>query len=126
MRGARTCAARFTACPQSFKLLYVRAVPQHDFQQLACRFGGIYVPLEALLYEKREPARMVDVRVSYNYTVNLAGVEWKGLAKPIVAALLQATVNKNPFAAGLNTMATPGHFPRRTIKANFHVASILL
>jgi hypothetical protein len=99
----------------------MRAVPQHDFKQLACRFGGIYAPLEALLYEKREPARMVDVRVSYNYTVNLAGVEWKGLTKSIIAALLQAAVNKNPPAAALNTMATPCHFPRRTIKTNFHI-----
>jgi len=68
---------------------------------------------------------MVDMRVRHNDMIDFTGVKRKTLAVPVVGALLQATVDKDPASVYLYAVATPGDFPGSPIKAKFHDVNIL-
>jgi hypothetical protein len=103
-----------------FGFLYERAIPQHNLQQLASRLRSINCTLKPLLDKQRKPARMVNMRMSYDNSIDFSRMKRKSLPKLALTTLLQPALNQNLLPINLNAETTTGNLPRRTIEHKPH------
>jgi hypothetical protein len=69
--------------------LALRRVEQDDLAQLAGGFGAVHPALEPLLYDPRQKADVIEMRMCEHHDVKRLHIEWR--RRPIeLAELLQA------------------------------------
>ena len=78
-RAAFPPSGVLTVLPFRFLFVDVSAVLQHDIQQVCSRICAVDLALESSLYEKRDPAAVVDVRMAQDEVLYLGRIKRKRL-----------------------------------------------
>ena len=96
---------------------------EHDAQQVGGGFLRVDGPTKPAFHQHREPAAMVDMRVTQHHRVERGGVETEsfGIARLVgLAALDHAAVQQQPVARREHLVAGTGDFAGRTMEDNPH------
>ena len=120
LHGRVAAALILSRLPLGVRLLDPRAVHQHDLQKVAGRPRGIDRPLVAVFHQQRQPPAVVGVGVGHTYRIDRRRIKEQLVFVIHIAALLQAAVDEDVFAAGGQTVAAAGHDPCRSPKTQFH------
>ena len=103
------------------RLLDVRRVAQHNAQKLPRQTGGHDAALIPQLDKQGQASRMVNVGMGDNHIVDFPRMKPELSIVDLVLALLQAAVNENALAAGIQTVTTAGDGLGRSVKCQFHI-----
>ena len=120
----------WAACPQVLPVLILRvglldmgAVDEHDLHQAGGNPGGPDLAGKPLPHQQGDPAGVVNVRVGDEDIVNGVGGEGQFPVIRLVAALLEAAVDQNPFPVYLQAVAAASDALIRSKKAQLHVGT---
>ena len=117
------CTLALLVGPLGVALLNVGAVHQHDVHQLGGQPGGIHLTGVAHFIKERNSSGVVDVGMGGEHIIHLAGMERQLVVVDLIPALLQAAVDEDALAAGLQTMTAAGNGTGSTIKRQLHGSS---
>ena len=65
--------------PFSFLFVDVSAVQQHDPQQVRSRIRAVDLPFEPSLHKKRDPAAVIDMRMTQDHALDLCRIKGEQL-----------------------------------------------
>jgi len=105
-------------------LLEIGRIEDHEIGKLARGGGGHDRALEAALAKERQPAAMVEMGMGQKHAIDRGGVEAEGLGILEVerpAALMEAAIDQDALAGGLDQMARAGDVLGRAVKRYSHL-----
>ena len=104
---------RLAVLPLCFKFLYMRGIQEHDAAQRGGSPRRKDLSLEALLVQKRQQSRVIDMRVRQEYHVNVSHGNRDGFVLIQVRSLFHTTVDQNLFSACIKIVTASRHFMSR-------------
>jgi hypothetical protein len=121
--NAAAAPGSFTVGPLRFHFLNMRAVEEHDVQQIHCRLSAVHGAGEAVPNHARQQAAVVDMGMGEQDEVQFCGPIRFGIKVTFFnqgIALMHAAVNGKAYSRRLNDLAGTRDGMGRAQKLNFH------
>ena len=106
--------------PFGFLFLDMGRIFKHDVAEVGCRIRRIDRPGETVFVQMRDPARMVDMGMGQQHSLNLGRGAGQVGVLVHTAPLLHAAVNEEAVAGGLHKGTAAGNLMRGAYKRQFH------